>query len=114
MGLREILQDKDTSAAAKLEEVSKIVTACREAYGNTEAEIAVPKVNTASGIQSLSMVDDEGKVGLAKAEIGKISTYVAEIVEATAGAVFDSEFAANVAMNPVLTNLGASTGSKYL
>lgn len=114
MTFNEILTNKDSVASEKLKQLVELVYDIREAYGNTEAEIDIPYVNTPDGMVSLTYLDDESKVALAGQSVRAASIEAVEICEATQGAVLDKEIEGLIATDPILCNLTASSGSKYL
>ena len=114
MGLREILSNEDMKAADKLQSISEIIGKAREAYGNTEAKIAKPKVTTTEGEVDISILTVNDKLALAEREITQAAIKVSETCEDTAGSVFDKELERVLATNAILVNLTASTGSSYL
>ena len=104
----------DASAEAKLQDLQKIITTARKAYGNTDAEVSVPEVNTADGVVKLTYLDDDSKLAIVERIIRQITICAVETVESTEGMVLDREIERLIATDPILCNLAATSGSAYI
>ena len=97
-----------------LEEVANLVKVARKVYGNGDAEITVPSVNTVNGCTNIKYLSTNDKAAVAKKELQSI---LAEINSADAeveGLSADYELIGAVATNAVLVNLSASLNSKLI
>ena len=113
MTFNEILKS-DASAEAKLESLTALVADVRKAYGNSDIAIDVPYVNTPEGMVSFKYLDAESKVAFAGQAVREATVEAVEICEETQGAVLDKEIEGYIATSPILCNLSATTGSKYI
>lgn len=114
MTFTEVLKNPEAKASEKLSQLQEIVTNIRTSYGNKDITIDIPYVPTPDGLVSLAYIDEDSKVVLAGKEIRRITIDATEITEAYQGTVFDKVVESRVATNPILCNLSASTGSKYI
>lgn len=105
---------EEMTTAQKLEELKTIVAAARTAYGNEDAEIPEPEVNTVDGLRKLSYVSPEGKVACANTAFNTIKNVVIEHHAANPGIVLDKEIESLLATDPTLCNLGSTVKSSYL
>jgi hypothetical protein len=105
MSITEVLRSK-AEPADKLASVVEIVKSVRESYGNTEAKITMPEVNTATGFLPLSALSDESKVEMASAAVNDILQEVIEIDNCNEGANTAKVAESMIATNPILVNLG--------
>lgn len=113
MKLTEVFSS-ELSDKEKVEAISIVVVKAREAYGNVDVDIEVPKVQTSEGYVSLTYLSDKDKVSLAELVVNEIKREVSSFTENTEGTVFDKEVERLLATNSVLTNLSVQTDSNYL
>ena len=114
MTFAQILTDEDTSDETKLTKVSSLVKEIRETYGNSDVVLEALEVNTADGIKLITFLSAKDKLVLAERVIKAITTDAYEDVQQAKGVSFDRRFEEYVAINPILSNLETSNGSKYL
>ena len=114
MKLMEIFSSEELSSKEQVAAIAEVVVKARNAYGNGDAEITEPEINTIDGLQSLSMLDDESKVRVAQIEVSCIKTRAVEFCNDVEGAVLDKKIAELIALSPVLTSLTNTTESEYL
>ena len=112
MKLSEVFELKYSSGA--IQELAKIVTKAREAYGNIDKEITPPEVNTINGLEDLAMLCDESKLVIAKSEVDNIRTVAVEYVKAFDGAILDRKVEELIAISPILANITEKVKSSYL
>ena len=112
MKLSEVFELEYSSGA--IQELAKIVTKAREAYGNIDKEITPPEVNTINGLEDLAMLCDESKLVIAKSEVDNIRTIAVEYVKAFDGAILDRKVEELIAISPILANITAKVESSYL
>ena len=114
MTFTQILTDEGTSDEVKLTKISNLVKEIRETYGNSDVVLEAPEVNTADGFRLLTFLTAKDKLALAERVIKAITTDAYEDVQQAEGVSFDRRFEEYVAINPILSNLETSNGSKYL
>lgn len=114
MSITKILSDEKTTDAEKLEAVASVVAGAREAYGNKDAEIAVPRVNTANGSMPFDMLDDDGKVALLKSTVGAIKADAVEYAEQNPGTNLNKKIEEILATNGMFCNIAAGTKFEYI
>lgn len=114
MGLQEILNNEKLSDAKKVKAIAKVVAAAREAYGNEDADITAPEINTINGLEDLNMLCNESKLAIAESEITNIRVVAVEYTKAFEGAVLDKKVEELIAISPVLANITATVKSAYL
>ena len=112
MKLSEVFELEYSSEA--IQELAKIVTKAREAYGNIDKEITPPEVNTINGLEDLTMLCDESKLVIAKSEVDNIRTIAVEYVKAFDGAILDRKVEELIAISPILANITEKVKSSYL
>ena len=112
MKLSEVFELEYSSGA--IQELAKIVTKAREAYGNIDKEITPPEVNTINGLEDLAMLCDESKLVIAKSEVDNIRTIAVEYVKAFDGAILDRKVEELIAISPILANITEKVKSSYL
>lgn len=105
---------KVLDASEKVVAIAKKVEQARKVYGNTDAEITAPEVNTCEGAVDLAFLDAADKVAVAGSEIRKIRVQAIETTKQTEGSVLDAEVVRLIAVNPVLCNITAATESAYI
>ena len=98
----------------KLSELNTLVATARKAYGNEEASIAEPEVNTVDGLRKISYLSAEGKVACASTAFNAIKNIAIEAHATTEGMQLDKEIESLIACDPTLCNLSASVKSAYL
>ena len=113
MTITEILKS-EKSATKKLEQLQEVVISARKEYGNAEVEVEVPTVNSADFVLSIKYLDAQSKIQLVERVVRLVTTEVVELCEENEALVFDKEVERQIASNPILCNLLASTNSKYI
>jgi len=114
MSITKILSAKDVDSADKLTAVAEVVAGARSAYGNSDAVVASPKVNTANGVMSFIHLDDDSKVELLKSEVAKLKSVAVEYVETTEGADLNRKIEELLAINGMFVNIAAGTKFSYI
>jgi uncharacterized small protein (DUF1192 family) len=107
MSITKVLTDKDTAPADKLERVAEIVAQAREAYGNADAEISAPMINTVH-------LEDEAKVALLRDEVARIKARAVEMATQTPGANMNRKIEELLATNGMFVNIAAGTKFEYI
>ena len=114
MKLMELLNSEELSATEKIDRLGAIVDAARAAYGNQDVEVEVPFVSTTEGNIRLNMLTPADKVAVATQTIGIIAADCIEYGEENKAIILDKSIEEAIAIHPVLINLEADSGSKYL
>jgi len=114
MSITKTLTDKDLSADAKLESVAETVATARDAYGNTDAEIAVPRVNTTNGNMPFNMLEAEGKVEVLRDVVASIKAQAIEYSEQNPGTVLNKKIEELIATNGFFANVAPGTKFSYI
>ena len=114
MTFTQILTDENTSDEVKVTKISNLVKEIRETYGNSDVVLEAPEVNTADGLKPITFLTAKDKLALAERAIKAITTDAYEDVQQDKGISFDRRVEEYVAINPILSNLQTSNGSKYL
>lgn len=104
MKLTEIFTSELTDVE-KVDAISKVITKAREAYGNIDADIEAPEMQTVNGLENLNMLCDESKLVIAQSEIASIKTVASEYCKAYDGAIFSRKVEELLAISPVLANI---------
>jgi len=111
MSITKVLADEEKSAEEKLEYVKEVVAKAREAYGNADAEFAVPNVNTSYGNMPFDMLEPESQVEFLKDVAFAIKAKAIEFVSHTEGANLNRKIEELLATNPMFANI--SDGEQY-
>ena len=114
MSITKILSNKDASAEEKLERVAEIVAQARAAYGNEDAEIDAPRVNTTNGSMPFDLLDDDSKVALLSGEVAYVKAYAVEFSEQTTGVNLNKKIEELLATNGMFANIDAGTKFEYI
>mgnify|MGYP006995664023 CR=1 FL=1 len=114
MSITKILADKDTPASEKLERVAEIVSSARAAYGNEDATIASPMINTTQGNMNFNHLEDDAKVAILRGEVASIKAKAVEFVEQREGASFNRKIEELLATNGMFTNVSSGTKFEYI
>lgn len=114
MKLTEIFTNEDLAAEEQVKQIEEVVARARVNYGNTEAEITPPEVNTINGIEDIEVLSDNDRVVIAESEVQNIITVSREYCKAFEGAVLDRKIEELLAISPVLNNLGLKVESSYV
>lgn len=114
MSITKILTAKDVPAEEKLADVAGVVAGAREAYGNTEAEIAVPRVNTTNGDMPFDMLDADSKVALLTSEVAVIKSAAVEYSEQNPGTNLNRKIEELLSTNGMFANIAAGTKFEYI
>lgn len=114
MSITKVLTDKDLSSSEKLEKVAETVAAARKAYGNEDAEIAVPQVNTVHGVMPFNVLEDDAKVEILRAAVGNIKARAVEAAEQNPGVNINKKIEELLATDSHFTNVAPGTKFEYI
>lgn len=114
MSITKILTEEKTDAADKLDRVADIVAGAREAYGNSDAEIDSPKVDTANGYMSFVHLEDDSKVQVLRGRVAAIKAEAVEFVEQNPGASMNKKVEELLAIDPCFVNIASGTKFAYI
>jgi len=114
MKLTDIFTTEELTEQECIEELVKVVNKARLKYGNTDAEITEPEINTVNGIQDLSMLSNESKLELAESEVNNIKTVAVEFTKSYEGAILDRKIEELIAISPLLANIAKTVDSEYI
>ena len=114
MSITKILAGKDASSEDKLTAVAEVVAAARAAYGNSDAVVASPKVNTPNGAMLFIHLDDDSKVVLLQSEVARVKSQAVEYVEQTEGADLNRKIEELLSINGMFVNIAAGTKFSYI
>ena len=105
MNLTQIFESEELSDKDKLGKITEIITSARNAYGNSEADITLPAVNTVDGLTDLNMLSSESRVVIAQSEVSTIKVIASEFVKCVEGANYAKKVEELIATNPVLAHI---------
>lgn len=114
MSLTKVLNQKDTDPDKILEQVAEIVASARKAYGNEDAKIEAPSVNTAHGMMPFDVLESDAKVAILKQEVGAIKAQAVEFGQQVPGANVDKQIEQLLATHPLFVNVSAGKRFEYL
>lgn len=114
MSITKILTNEKTTAEEKLEAVAQVVAGAREAYGNTDAVIESPKVDTTGGCMSFVHLEDDSKVAVLRGEVARIKVEAVEFAENNAGVNINRKIEELLAVNGYFANIAAGTKFEYI
>jgi len=114
MSLTKILTEKDVAAEDKLEKVAELVAGARKNYGNEEAEIKAPFVNTAHGSMPFIHLEAASKVEMLRSELGFIKAAAVEAEQQNPGININKKIEELIATNPLLANVDSGVKFDYL
>ena len=114
MKLMEIFSSEELSSKEQVAAIAEVVIKARNAYGNGDAEITEPEINTIDGLQDISLLCDETKVAIAESEVGNIKTIAIEFCKSFEGAKLDKKIEELIAISPILANITNTVESDYL
>ena len=114
MNLTEILNSEELSTKEQVAAIAEVVAKARIAYGNGDAEITEPEINTIDGLQDISLLCNETKIAIAESEIGNIKTIAVEFCKSFEGAKLDRKIEELIAISPILANITNTVESEYL
>lgn len=114
MSITKILSEKDADTADQLERVAAIVSLARERYGNEDAEVASPMVDTVNGYMSFVHLDDDSKVAQLRSAVARIKARAVEFVEVTEGANLNAKIAELIATDGMFVNIAAGTKFDFI
>ncbi len=113
MKILETLNNEELSSKVKLKAIKVMVGTCRNEYGNTDVEITGVKVNSVNGMVTVSLLTTYEKVAVGEQEIRRCISQATAVSENVEGSIFDRAMEFAVACNPLLTNIGEKSTSKY-
>ena len=114
MSITAILSDKELTPAKKLDQTAKLVAAARKAYGNEDAAIAAPMVNTANGSMRFNMLDADSKVELLKGEVAALKARAVEAHEHGEGVNLNKKIEELLATNAKFVNIDPGVKFDYI
>ena len=114
MSITKALTNEKTSAEEKLEAVAEIVARARENYGNEDAVIESPKVDTANGWMSFVHLEDDSKVSVLRGRVAAIKAEAVEYVECNPGASINKKIEELLAIDPCFVNIASGTKFEYI
>ena len=113
MKIIETINNEELSGKEKLKAIKSMVKTCRSEYGNEDVEITGVKVNSVNGMVTVSLLTTDEKVAVAEQEIRRCISQATAVSENVEGSIFDKAYEFAVACNPLLTNIGEKSTSKY-
>ena len=113
MKILEAINNEETSSKEKLKAIKSMVKECRATYGNEEVEITGVKVNSVNGMVTVGLLTTDEKVAVSEQEIRRCISQATAVAENVEGSVFDRALEFAIATNPLLTNIGEKSTSKY-
>lgn len=114
MSITKILSNEKSSDEEKIAAIAETIAKAREAYGNVDAEIDDPFVNTAHGQMRFSNLEDDSKLAYVRNEVARIKVMAGEATEQGQGVNPNRVVEQLLATNPILTNVAAGTKFEYL
>lgn len=114
MSLTKILSKKDADPEEQLADVATIVSAARSAYGNEDAVIEAPMVDTSEGRMSFVHLDANGQVATLRKQVGRIKAAAVEYCEQNPGTMINKKIEELLAVNPYFANVGNGTKFEYI
>ena len=114
MSITRILHQKDADAEVQISAVAEIVAAARKAYGNEEAVIEAPMVNTPHGTMSFVHLEAASQVETLRGEVAGIKAAAVEFVEQNSGASLNKQVEELLAINPFFASVGNGTKFEYI
>jgi hypothetical protein len=114
MSITKILATKDADAESQIAQIAEVVSKAREAYGNQDAEIAAPLVNTSNGRMSFVHLDAPSQIETLRGEIAVIKCQAIEFIECCPGANLNKKVVELLATNAFFTNIGNTTKFEYI
>lgn len=114
MSITKVLTDKDLSSEEKLDRVAETVAVARKAYGNEDAEVAVPSVNTANGSMPFIHLEDDSKVDVLRNQLAYLKARAVEAAEQDPAVNVNKEIEKLLATNGFFTNISAGTKFEYI
>ena len=114
MSITKVLSEKDVNSEDKLKSVAETVAAARKAYGNEDAVIECPVVNTAHGSMPFSVLEDDSKVAVLRDEVAYIKAAAVEFDAQNEGVNVNKKIEELIAVNPLLANIAPGTKFNYI
>jgi hypothetical protein len=114
MSLTKILSEKDADAEDQLSRVTDVVAKARDAYGNGDAEIEAPSVDTTEGRMSFVHLEAAGQVAILRKQVSLIKAQAVEFVDQNPGSSMNKKIEELLAINPYFANVGNSTTFDYI
>jgi len=114
MSLTKILSEKNADAEDQLLRVADIVGQARNAYGNADAVIEAPSVDTTEGRMSFVHLEAAGQVAFLRKQVSLIKAQAVEFVETNPGSSMDKKIEELLALNPYFANVGNGTKFAYI
>jgi Golgi nucleoside diphosphatase len=114
MSITKILSNEKTSDEEKIASIAELVAKARESYGNEDAVISDPIVNTAFGEMRFGNLENDSKLQAVRNEVSKIKVMACEAVEQGQGVNPNRRVEELIATNPILVNVSSGTKFEYL
>jgi len=116
MSISNILEQKkeDLSDAEKIKAIAEIVSQARKSYGNSDAVVTSPEINTTDGVVELQFVSVETKLSLVKQEVVAIKMAAIEFEKSNEGVNRDKMVEQLLATSPIMVNLADTAKFSYL
>lgn len=114
MSITKILTEKDADAENQLTRVAEIVSQARAAYGNEDAAIEAPMVDTPHGRMSFVHLEDDAQVERLRGEVARIKANAVEFCEQNAGSSMNRKIEELLAINPYFVNVSPGTKFEYI
>jgi len=100
---------KEVSATLKVSQIAELVSSVRSSYGNSDADIKAPSVNTTEGYVDLKFASDETKLFLIEREVSLIKIEAIEACKCNTAKVLSKVIEELVATSPTLVNISDTT-----
>lgn len=114
MSITKILTEEKTPAVDKLERVAEVVAGARENYGNADAVIEAPMVETVHGRMNFNHLEDEAKVTLLRGAVAEVKAQAVEFCEQREGASMNKKIEELLATHGMFVNISSGTKFEYI
>lgn len=114
MSLTKILTEKDADPEGQLSRVQDIIGSARNAYGNEDAVIEAPMVETTEGRMSFVHLEAEAKVKMLRKQVSLVKAQAVEFCSQTEGASINKKIEELLAVNAYFANIGNGTKFEYI
>jgi hypothetical protein len=112
--ITKILTDKDSSSEEKLSAVADVVSVARKAYGNEDAEVAVPSVQTTNGSMPFIHLEDDSKVEILRHQLASLKARAVEASEQDSAVNINKEIEKLLATNGYFVNIAGGVKFEYI
>lgn len=116
MNMLEILnnEDKKVTNVQKLEKIGTIVASARKAYGNEDAKIDSPDIETVDGLTPLVHLSPKAKVDLAKRAVTSVKMAAVEAQKRNSAVNINKKIEELIATSPILVNISEVVTYNYI